>query len=274
MRLALELTTINGNKIGPNYHHPFGATITHLLRFESNEFKAFAEEQGFMHYSSGFRHFTFALRFRNFDVDGGNLLLLDHSAILLISAPKINEFVEGMLLDLLPGYKFSIIADKVPTLFQITKAELLEEPVITPRIKCRLLSPLVLSELMNINGKPAPYFYRYSDPPEKINHAITMDLLDKYSLIYGKNFNGEGVKLSWDRDYIDRRLEAGRNITQKVSVPYNELHRGNILGNLIPFTITGPVDLIELGYQAGFGEYNSDGFGYADLEMAWEDPPR
>jgi CRISPR-associated endoribonuclease Cas6 len=45
-----------------------------------------------------------------------------------------------------------------------------------------------------------------------------------------------------------------------------EIRGINIRGWLAPFTVEGSKELIELGYEAGFGSRNSMGFGMAEVD--------
>jgi CRISPR-associated endoribonuclease Cas6 len=45
----------------------------------------------------------------------------------------------------------------------------------------------------------------------------------------------------------------------------NHEHPIEIIANEIPFTLSGNSELIKVGYECGFGEKNSTGFGMVEL---------
>jgi CRISPR-associated endoribonuclease Cas6 len=64
---------------------------------------------------------------------------------------------------------------------------------------------------------------------------------------------------AWDRAYLDEAARRGRRASVLTDI------RGiKVRGWLAPFTIEGSPELIEIGYEAGFGARNSMGFGMAE----------
>ena len=99
------------------------------------------------------------------------------------------------------------------------------------------------------------------------SEAIEQNLIKKYRLVYGKDPDGyiknssnlyenKGIskfKITIDNDYMNRK--SGK-ITKKINFKNTE-----IIGFMAPFEVTGNPELIEIGYEAGFGEKGSIGCG-------------
>jgi CRISPR-associated endoribonuclease Cas6 len=96
-----------------------------------------------------------------------------------------------------------------------------------------------------------------------INRAFNNNLIKKYETLTELKYDGEGVSLEWDWNYIKEKEKNGKRITQKISIPKPNERDIDIIGNCAPVTIKGDPFLIVTGYEAGFGEKNSMGFGLA-----------
>jgi len=64
----------------------------------------------------------------------------------------------------------------------------------------------------------------------------------------------------------------------QVHPPYRSklvrIHDTDIRGWMLSFTVSGPPDLIRLGYEAGFGEHTASGFGMVAVARSrWENTP-
>ena len=61
------------------------------------------------------------------------------------------------------------------------------------------------------------------------------------------------IRVNIDEDYMKRR---NGKITKNINFKGT-----NIIGFMAPFEVVGKPELIEMGYEAGFGEKGSMGFG-------------
>ncbi|MHB1646743.1 MAG: CRISPR-associated endoribonuclease Cas6 [bacterium] len=99
------------------------------------------------------------------------------------------------------------------------------------------------------------------------SEAIEQNLIKKYRLVYGKDPEGGSgnlgnldkgsdkpdFKITIDNGYMNKK---GGRITKKLNFKGTE-----IIGFMAPFEVTGNPELIEIGYEAGFGEKGSIGCG-------------
>jgi CRISPR-associated endoribonuclease Cas6 len=108
------------------------------------------------------------------------------------------------------------------------------------------------------------HFLRYNEDIEDINRAFNNNLIKKYETLTELEYDGEGVSIEWDRNYIKEKESKGKRITQKVTIPKSNERDIDIIGNTAPIYISGDPFLMVVGYEAGFGEKNSMGFGLAE----------
>lgn len=85
------------------------------------------------------------------------------------------------------------------------------------------------------------------------SEAIKNNLIKKYKLIHGKDVADAAFSIKIDTEYMNRR--SGK-ITKNINFKGT-----NIIGFMAPFEVTGNPELIRIGYEAGFGEKGSMGFG-------------
>jgi len=96
------------------------------------------------------------------------------------------------------------------------------------------------------------------------SEAIEQNLIKKYKLVHGKypdgysnNTGKSGSKpyfrITIDSNYMNKK--SGK-ITKKINFKGTE-----IIGFMAPFEVTGNPELIEIGYESGFGEKGSIGCG-------------
>jgi CRISPR-associated endoribonuclease Cas6 len=71
--------------------------------------------------------------------------------------------------------------------------------------------------------------------------------------LHGKDSGDTDFKIIIDEDYVKRK---NGKITKNINFKGT-----NIIGFMAPFEVTGSPELIEVGYEAGFGEKGSMGFG-------------
>lgn len=117
-----------------------------------------------------------------------------------------------------------------------------------------MLSPLVVSVPEENNGK---LYHRYLHPEEEEFYEVfRKNLVKKYRAFYGKEPEGT-VEVIPDWDYIKSR----QRITKRI-----KLKNAFVRAVVFPFKIRGEKKLVEIGYEAGFGEKNSMGFGMVALK--------
>ncbi len=131
--------------------------------------------------------------------------------------------------------------------FHIERVETLPRPKFRESMRFTCLSPVTASRVSESHC-------HYIRPWEEgLSDAIRNNLLKKYRLVHGKDLKNADLRVDIDGDYVRRR--SGK-ITKNINFKGT-----NIIGFMAPFEVAGNPELIETGYEAGFGEKGSMGFG-------------
>jgi len=261
MRINFKLKCIGNQNISINYNHSLMAAIYDLLRMGSKDFAQFLHFKGFNINGQVFKLFTFALKFEKSHFLNNCLHLDIPKANLIVSSPRIEDFVKNFLIGTFTKQKIEIYSEYIKTNFIIDQAELMPEPDLCESNYFHLATPLVLSKREFVNGKVMKYYFRYEDNIDEINNVLRNNLIKKYEIIYNRTYNGTGVNIKWDEDYIKYALNNNKKLSKKVSIMKDPHDPINIKAIFCPFTINGDKELIKVGYDCGFGENNSLGFG-------------
>ena len=264
MRLKIKLKCSSTFHLPINYNHALSAAIYKLLRFGSKEFAEFLHNIGYKNAGKTYKLFSFALRFDKFKIQNQTIHLIAPTASLIITSPLVEEFMQNFVSGTFQEQHIEIYGSNTRTIFSIEQIESLPAPGFYDKMKFRMLSPLILSTKQQYKGKLKQYYFRYYDPIDEINRVLNINLLSKYEIIKNKKYTGAGVEIKWDEKYIQRMNAKKKRLTKKVTVRKGELINIDIIGNQLPFEIEGDTELIKVGYQCGFGEKNSLGFGLVE----------
>jgi len=254
------LVTYGYNHLNLNYNYQLASGIYSLLKFGSPEFSHFLHNNGYSYLGKNYKLFTFSLRFENISIENNRIKLLSPYAKLIISSPIIEDFIKNFVIGTFEQQKIELSIGGEVTEFKILQMELLPEPKFTDSMKFILLSPLVLSTGRENDGKMVQYYLRPSDIKE-INRILTKNLKNKYAIVNNKEIATDELQLEWDENYLRKK----RRITKKVTINKAGIYPIDVIGIQAPFTLKGSPELIKTGYQCGFGEKNSMGFGMAEV---------
>ncbi len=98
--------------------------------------------------------------------------------------------------------------------------------------------------------------YCLPDDPA-FSDLIRQNLIRKHDAIYGKPPQNDALTFSFDEKYIRRKQG---HVTRLVD------YKGiKVRGILCPFHVSGSTALIQVGYECGFGDKNSSGFGMVEV---------
>ena len=240
-----------GTVLPLNYHYAVAQAIYRKLGSASIEFATKLHDVGYRTNGQVFRLFTFsrlqATRARQHD----DKLLLEHPEIFLQVSSPVAAFIEHLI----GGISLARIWDFEGAKFQFVRAELVPPPTFQERMRFQALSPITAW----VRGeREHPTFLSLADDWSDVMRA---NLTQKYKALYDREPENQELIWRWDRNYIDGAKQRG----MRLSV-LREIHGINIRGWLAPFAVEGSRELIELGYEAGFGARNSMGFGMAEAD--------
>lgn len=211
------------------------------------DYARFLHDHGYTHHLSGrsFKLFVFSsLMCAQRRIEGENILLGPGTIQWFISSPMV-EFVTALAEGLLSQGQINVRG----ALLNIDRVEALAEPEFTREMSFACLSPIVVTR----SEGPGEYAHFCTNEDPDFSERIKSNLIRKYEIVYGHTPEDTGFEMRFDPDYI---LHHGGRVTKLVDV------RGTqIRGVFAPFRTYGSPELVKIGYQCGFGERGSMGFG-------------
>ena len=228
-----------------NYNHALAAAIYSFLAQGDTTFSHFLHQEGFYHKGKAFKLFTFSplLSKRRRAVKDG--LLMEGRIDWFISSPR-EEFVTNLAQGILAQGFLPLLSQRLI----VEEVEVLSQPVFADQASFRTLSPIVIST--GEVGSSGRFHKKYLSPEEpEFSPILEENLRRKYQACYGKKALGEGLSLK-----LLRR-------PQSKLIDYKGI---KIRGWFVHFTVEGNAELIKIGYEAGFGENNSAGFGMVEVQ--------
>jgi len=249
--LRLKLTLLAQKQAIPiNYQHFLTSGIYDYLKTGSTKFSAN------LHNSTNFKFFTFSwLQFPQKQIINSLLKILSSEFYWYISSPW-EEFVRNLVNGLLESGTLRIGEHNFP----ITQTETLPDIIASgarqsQTIKLSCLSPIVITTKKEYKGKLAKYYYKPADNPDEISDKIRQNLLNKYESFYGKKPEDTSLKIEFDKNYLKK---PGAQVLSHYIKNNLDI---KIPAIMCPFAAIGSSELIRFGYECGFGELNSAGFG-------------
>lgn len=261
MRLKLNLRLKGENNLLPfSYNYQLASVIYKLLKFGSPEFSKYLHDAGYKLNGKKYKLFTFSLRLDKFEPAFNFIKLTSPFANLIVSSPLVEDFIKTFVIGVFENQTITINHLDKPISFAIQNMELMPEPEFSDLASFISLSPLVFSTVKNINGKLNQYYLRPEDS-EEINRVLLQNLQNKYEIINKQPMKNPFLNLKFDPRYSRQR----NRITKKITVNINGINPIDVIGLLAPFTINANPELIKTGYDCGFGEKNSMGFGMTEI---------
>jgi CRISPR-associated endoribonuclease Cas6 len=266
MRIKLTLCPIDRNTTLPvNYNYFLTGLVYRIIANASTDYSQFLHDEGYKvgESKNGFKLFVYSMLMDpQARVKGDKISFSGNSLTWNIASPVpdfIHHLVTGVFAE---GQEIHIGPEVSPVRFRIEQVETLPNPQFTDTMRFTCLSPITVSThtgasrlnglngLNDLNGSLTHYLRPWE---EGFSDAIKNNLLKKYFLIHGKNLDNTTLSITLDSNYMNKR--AGKIIK---NIRFKETH---VIGFLAPFAVTGSPELMQIGYEAGFGEKGSMGFG-------------
>ncbi len=260
MRIQLTLHCRPGSRLPLNYQYEFSSWIYRTLAQASPEFATWLHEQGYsLEGYKRFKLFTFSrLQLHTpFRIDkAAQAIVLTSGRAGLTLSFLLNDALGHFISGLFQQQRFGIGNARFPAVdFEVQSVELLPPPVFEPVMRFRTLSPVCVSAAEA--GHPHPQ-YRSPEAPdyaelllgnlqEKLltaNHYVPSPALHPATPAAVQHFR-----------LLSQPQKNG--ITLKAGTPQET----KVIGYAYDFELSAPPALMEIGYYAGFGVENAQGFG-------------
>lgn len=250
MRIKILADVGDGLTLPASYNHLLTGVIYRFLGKSSSEYASFLHDEGYIHAGKHFKLFTFSqLLAERRDIREGRIRF-GSTLSWYVSSPVerfLSHFADTLLTE---GY-ISLGQHQL----QVKDVNVPRVPRFASEMVFRCLSPIVMTTVREHNGKKSMYYCRPDD--DALSDLIRQNLLRKHEAIYDCPPQDDTLNFAFDQRYIQRR--QGR-VTRLVD------YKGiKIKGILCPFRVSGSVALIQTGYECGFGDKNSAGFGMVEI---------
>lgn len=250
MRLRVCLDNPAETRLPINYQEWLTAAVYGLLATSDEGYARFLHDDGYQDEDGRrFKLFTFSwLRGTRRTVDGDTLRFAPGPLEWLLASP-VDDFLTHVATGLLSAGTLRV----GPAVLPITEIETLPAPVLTGTTAFTCLSPIVAA--LPLPGGRTRYL-RPCDG-EAFSEAVARNLRRKHRLLHDEPPADDRFVLTFNPAYVARTGGGTKLIT------FKGIH---LVGAFCPFTVSGSVELMRVGYETGFGEKNAAGFGMVEVK--------
>lgn len=261
MRLLLNIS-LGKNRVLPiNYPYYLGAWLYHTLRRADADFASFLHEKGFSSSDKTYKLMTFGpLQIYPYQIDRQAATIESLNGRLTwelrFYVPLAGEdFIRGLFLN----RSFTLGNSDHTVEGEVTTAELLPEPVYSPVMQYRLVSPTCIS----YQG-PQDKYPQYLSPEHPMYTGLLLqNLLRKAQAALSA---GHAAGMTSDQPPVFRLLDTPR--PKLLTVKAGRPDETRVRGFLYSFEFEAPKDLQRVGFLCGFGEKNASlGMGVAEEKI-------
>ena len=250
MRIQILADVGNGITLPINYNYPLAGIIYRFLAESDPEYASFLHEEGYAAAEKRFKLFTFSQLMAERRRITGATIHFGSTLTWSVSSP-VERFLSHFADTLLTEGRLSIGQHQL----RIRDVTVPRIPRFRSEMSFRCLSPITMSTKRERDGKHVMHYCLPDDPA--FSELVRQNLIRKHEAIHGQAPHEDTLTFTFDEAYIRKR--QGR-VTRLVD------YKGiKIRGVLCPFNVSGSVALIQTGYECGFGDKNSAGFGMVEV---------
>jgi CRISPR-associated endoribonuclease Cas6 len=235
-------------KLPINYNHILQAFILQLI--DDAEYRRFLHNEGYTFQNRNYKMFTFSKLNGRFCVDNSEKTIEFFDNVSLKISAHDENIIRYCADSLLFKDEFELLNQKIT----VEKIEYENQDIKNNKIYIKTLSPItVYSTVINNSSKKTIY---YTPLDEQFPKLIKDNLIKKYLAFYNLN---EG-DITFDDSFI---IKEKNNSKSKMIITYYKNFLIKAWNGI--FEIQGDPKLLKIGYDAGFGSKNSQGFGLVEL---------
>ncbi len=293
MRIKITLTSDKSGIIDFNYQHQIQAVIYGFLYRSNPDYGQWLHQQGFIYKKDKrFKLFVFSGILFNGKIkvissnrldnqNSRNGFLFDGSAnspftfSFQIASP-VDKFIQHLIDGIFrEGNEITLGRQQVV----VDRVETLPDPIAfnskIPNPKSEILLKPLESPIFIKKPMPAGQQDIYLFPGDAgYEDLLNQNLVHKYETLHGKPYEGEFLKFDFQLERL-KRFNRFEHHKPKLVKSFKVFKEGKIIGEikgtLQPFTVTGTRELIRIGLECGFGQNNSMGCGYVEMNTNRQD---
>ncbi len=260
MRLRVKAIADRPCDLPFNYQYQLHSAIYHLIGLFSQEYFGFRHDEGLQSLSDRlkkYRLFTFSkLNVYPYCVDRSGFTLVKRVDFVFSTA--IARSYEHLVQAIFVNKSLCLRFGSEELNFTISEVESVRQPRLGNIAHFVCLSPITISSKRDeADGRSESHFLDYQNPQERdgLIANLHLNLVRKYEAIQKFPFEGEtAFEFEIDPAYLERRQG-------KIDKLIHFKNGMKIKAFEAPFRVKADPRLIRIGYECGFGEQNSAGFG-------------
>ena len=250
MRIKITCDIGEGIRLPINYNYFLASAIYGFLRESDSEYAHFLHQDGYEVENRRFKLFTFSqLMAKRREIRCDQIHF--RSPLTWHVSSSQEPFLENFAATLMGSGILQIERHRL----RVQDVEVLRQPRFGPQMTFRCLSPITMSTKRERDGKLVTHYCLPDDP--QFSELVRQNLIRKYEAVYRHPPTEKSFAMTFDQAYIDKR--EGR-VTRLV-----DFKGTKIRGVFSPFHVIGAPELIHIGYECGFGDKNSMGFGMVEV---------
>lgn len=257
MRIRLILEPLSPNtSLSFNYNYSFSSMIYAILSRSSSQYASFLHEEGYKLGNKQFKFYTFSRPWvEKQQVRNGRIYVLPGTVTWQISSP-IDDFLNNLVNGLFEKGELVLADEHSINYFAVKQIETIAIPNFTTEMRFSCLAPMMVAVKEERNGRIHKHYVRPDE--HRFSELIRQNLVEKYRRLHNSEPTDGQLEFCFDWEDIKRR--GGVEKISKL-IKYKNI---DIRGYLAPFIVKGSKELIQIGYECGFGNANSQGFGMVE----------
>lgn len=276
MRLHLRLECRPGSRIPINYAYEFSSWIYKVLANADPAFATWLHENGYaLEGNKRFKFFTFSqLQLQPpFRIESQQQAIrIESGKASLILSFLLDDTLEHFVTGLFRQQQFGIGNILLrPADFSVQSVEILPKPIFKETMRFRTLSPICVAAYEE--GREHAQ-YRHPSAPD-YQELLFHNLLQKsqiathYSTASIESTESKESKASTATNSQTSKLSNFKLLSEPrqkgITLKAHTKAETKVIGYTYDFEITAPPALLEIGYYAGFGTENAQGFGCVEI---------
>lgn len=282
MRIKITLSVDRSGIIDFNYQHQIQAVIYEFLAVSDPDYSSWLHEQGYIYKKDKrFKLFVFSgilfngpiktVRSDNFS--GFSFYASPNNPFTFsfrIASP-VDKFIQHLIDGIFREGSSILLGRQKAT---ISRVETLPDPLhdLSHFSGKNGSSGLKNANRLTLRPLESPVFVKKPMPAgqrdiylfpgnEDFETFLSQNLVHKYETLHGKPWEGAPLEF----EFHPMRGKSEKHFTVYKKGIDGDMKFIHIKGTLQPFTVTGPEALIRIGLECGFGQNNSMGCGYVEI---------
>ena len=249
MRIKITCDIGEGIRLPINYNYFLTGVIYQFLKESDPEYAHFLHQDGYELENRRFKLFTFSQLMAQRKIQGDQIHF--RSPLTWYVSSSQEPFLQNFAAALMQTGILQVQRHRL----RVQDVEVLRQPRFGQQMTFRCLSPITMSTMREQADKLVTHYCLPDDP--QFSELVRQNLIRKYEAVYRQPPQEKSFAMTFDQAYIDKR--KGR-VTRLV-----DFKGTKIRGILSPFHVIGAPELIHVGYECGFGDKNSMGFGMVEV---------